>query len=123
MGSVLETGQERFSIQPYQSAQVTPLGDASVPVTAHMLSLRGNDMELVLDRSIAVGTAVRVESGNWLMLGEVLYCVTEHSRHKARLRLAHALPGVRELTDMNRHFFGQADGARLTERDCYSGWT
>jgi hypothetical protein len=108
MGNVLERAKDRFSIQSYQSAQVTPLGDASLPVTAHVLSLTGHDMDLVLDRRLTAGTAVRVESRNWLMLGEVLNCVPEHSRYKARLRLAHALPGLRELADMNRRFLGQA---------------
>jgi hypothetical protein len=107
MGNVPETAQERFSIQAYQSAEVTPLGAACLPVGANVLSLTGNDMELVLDRRVSAGTAVRVEARNWLMLGEVLYCVPEHSRHKARLRLAHALPGLRALSDMNRRFLGQ----------------
>jgi hypothetical protein len=107
MGNVLETAEDRFSIQTYQSAQVTPLDAGCLPVGAHVLSLKGNEMELVLDRRLAAGTAVRVESRNWLMLGEVLYCVPEHSRHKARLRLAHALPSLRELSDMNRRFLGQ----------------
>jgi hypothetical protein len=107
MSNMLEAPQGRFSIQSYELAHVTPLGAACLPVGAHVLSLTGNDMELVLDRRLAAGTAVRVEARNWLMLGEVLYCVPERTLHKARFRLAHALPGQRELTDMNRHFLGQ----------------
>jgi hypothetical protein len=61
------------------------------------------------------------------MLGEVLYCVPERSRHKARLRLEHALPGLGVLTDMNRRFFGQTtrepQHAPAKEGRGYSGWT
>jgi hypothetical protein len=111
--------RERFQIP----AQVTPLGGACPSVGGQVLSLTGKDMELVLDQPLAAGTAVGVQARNWLMLGEVLYCVRERSRHKTRLRMEHALPSLRELSDMSRRFFGQAARAPLSERDSYSGYT
>jgi hypothetical protein len=119
----MDVERERFQIQSHQSAQVTPLEGACLPVGGQILSLSGKDMELIVDQPLAPGTAVRVQARNWLMLGEVLYCSREHSLHKTRLRLEHALPGVRELADMNRRFFGQAARAPLSEMAGYSGWT
>jgi hypothetical protein len=57
------------------------------------------------------------------MLGEVLYCVPERMLHKAPLRLEHALPCLKELENLSRHFFGETTRAPLSERDGYSGWT
>jgi hypothetical protein len=114
MGSALDAAQDglgvapnRFSIQAYQPVDLEPLDGVGRAVKAHALSLTGHDMELVLDRPLACGTSVRVQARDWLMLGEVLYCVPERTLHRARLRLEHALPGMRELTDMSRRFLGQ----------------
>lgn len=119
----MEAAHHRFQIQVYQSAQVTPLTGACLAVNGQILSLTGKEMELELDQPVAARTAVRVQTRNWLMLGEVLYCVQERSRHRTRLRLEHALPGLRELTAMNRHFFGQTAREPLTEDSGYSGYT
>jgi hypothetical protein len=119
----MDPERERFQLQAYQPAQVTPLAGASLTVAGQVLSLIGNSMELVLDQTLPAGTAVRVQARNWVMLGEVLYCVPDGTRHKARLHLVHALPSPRELTDMNRRFFGQTARAPLTEMGGYSGWT
>ena len=123
MAPVLEQTRERFQVQSSESAQVTPLAGIFPTVAGQILSLDGKNMELVLDQPLAAGTVVRVQTRNWLMLGEVLYCAPERTRHKARLRLEHALPSLRELTDMSRRFFGQAARAPLPEREGYSGWT
>jgi hypothetical protein len=114
----MDSERERYQIQ----AQVTPLGGVFPSVGGNVLSLTGKDMELVLDQSLAAGTPVEVQARNWLMLGEVLYCVKERSRHKARLRLEHALPSLRELSNLNRRFFGQAARAPLPERESYAGY-
>jgi hypothetical protein len=113
----------RFQIQANQPTQVTPLLGACLAVAAQIVSLVGKDMELMIDQPFAAGTAVRVQARNWLMLGEVMYCVGERTRHRIRLRLEHALPGLRELADMNRRFLGQTPRAPLTEMSGYSGWT
>jgi hypothetical protein len=123
MGQLIETVQERFPIESYQSAQVTQLGGSCPPVGGHVLSLIGIDMELVLDQPVAAGTAVRVETHNWMMLGAVLYCARERTRHKIRVRLEHALPGLHELADRNRQFFGQAARAPLASTDGDFGYT
>jgi len=115
----MDSERDRFQIQ----VQVTPLAGVFMAVGGSVLSLTGRDMDLVLDQSLGAGTAVEVQAQNWLMLGEVLYCVKERSRHKTRLRLEHALPSIRELTNMSRRFFGQATRAPLTERDSYSGYS
>lgn len=112
-----------FQIQSYEQAHVTPLSGSSLTIAANVVSLTGRDLELVLDQAVASGAAVRVEARNWVMLGEVLYCVQERGRHKTRLRLEHALPSLKELADLSRHFFGQTARAPLAERDGYSGWT
>ncbi len=103
-------------------AQVFPLGGAFPSVSGHVISLLGKDMDLLLDRPLAAGTCVGVQARNWLMLGEVLYCAKERSRHRTRLHLEHALPSLRELSDMNRRFFGQAAREPLPDSRGYSGY-
>ena len=103
----MDLQRERFQIQDYQPTQVTPLGGAGLAIGGQILALTGKDMELLLDQALAAGTTVRVQARNWLMLGEVLYCVSENTHYKTRLRLKHALPSVRELADRNRRFLGE----------------
>jgi len=114
---------ETYQIQSSRAVYVTPLRGIAHAVAAQVLSIAGNTMELSLDQPVAGGAAVLVQSRDWLMLGEVLYCAGEHGRRRARLRLEHALPSLHELTNLNRRFFGQAARAPLAERDGYSGWT
>jgi hypothetical protein len=123
MGQMLETVQERFSIQPHQSVQVTLLAGPCPAVGGHVLSLIGIDMELLLDQPVATGTAVRVDTQNWMMLGAVLYCAGERARYKIRVRLEHALPGLRDLADRNRSFFGRAARTPIVSTDGNSGYT
>jgi hypothetical protein len=122
----MDAAHERFLVQAYESAQITPLTSNALTLTGHIAMLSGNDMDVVLDRQLEAGTAVRVQARNWLMLAEVLYCVPGPSHHKARLRVEHALPGLQELNDMSRRFFGQTARDRpMAGRDAsgYSGWT
>ena len=119
----MDLERDRFQNQSYKPVQVTPLTGACLTIDGRILSLSGKDMELILDRHVAPGTPVRVQARNWLMLGDVLYCAPERSSHQARLRLEHALPSLRELSDRNRHFFGQTARAPLSEMGGYSGWT
>src|ERR1700744_2566605 len=119
----MDVAHDRFQIPAYQPATVTPLAGSSLTVGGQIISRTGKDMELILDQPLLTGTPGRVQARNWLMLGEVLYCVPDRTRHAVRLRLEHALPSLKNLMDMNRHFFGQAARAPLKQRDGYSGWT
>lgn len=112
-----------YPIQNSHPAYVTPLAGTGRAAVAQVLSIAGKTMELALDQPVASGAAVLVQSRDWLMLGEVQYCALERGRHRARLRLEHALPGLHELSNISRRFSGQATRAQLTDRDGYSGWT
>ena len=79
-----------FQIQSYEQAHVTPLSGTSLTIAANVVSLNGRDLELVLDQAIASRAAVRVEARNWVMLGEVIYCVEERGDRKStRLNSSH----------------------------------
>jgi hypothetical protein len=115
---------EQFPIQKYQPARLESLPGGQFAVDVHLLSISRRDLELLADQPLVRGAAVCVQAMDWLMLGEVLYCVPERGRYHALLRVRHALPSLRDLASANRRFFGQSARVPLTQNEArkYSGY-
>ncbi len=91
-------------IQSYQSVELTVLGDAGFSCLAHAVQLSGHGMRLVVHRSVPVNAAVKIEAGDWLVLGEVCYCRRERTYYSVGLQLEQALAGLQELNEATRRF-------------------
>ncbi len=58
-------------------------------------------MRLVVDRQLTPGAAVKVETGDALLLGEVCYSVAGSAGFEAGIELQHSLVGLTELARLN----------------------
>jgi len=91
-------------IQAYQKVNLILLGDDAPAIDAHATQSSGSGLRLVLKQPVPVGTAVKVQGEDWLVLGEVCYCRKERLNFVAGLQLEHSLMGLRELEELNRKF-------------------
>jgi hypothetical protein len=94
-------------IQAYQKVDLILLGDDVPPIDAHATQVSGSGLRLVLKQRVQVGTAVKVQGDDWLVLGEVCYCRAERSNFVVGLQLEHSLMGLRELEELNRKFMSE----------------
>lgn len=91
-------------IQAYQKVDLIPLERDALPIDAHATQFSGRGLRLVLKQSVPVGTAVKIQGDDWLVLGEVCYCQRERLNFVIGLQLEHSLMGLRELKDLSRKF-------------------
>jgi hypothetical protein len=83
------------------------LGDAARVIAAHATQFSGRGLRLVLKQPVLTGTLVKVQSDDWLMLGEVCYCRKERLNFVVGLQLEHSLTGLQELEKLNRKFLSE----------------
>jgi hypothetical protein len=76
---------------------VVILGGKEARETAHVRQVSSAGLELVSDRMIPAGSAVKIEMDNSLALGEVIYCVAEGDHSLLGVKLEHVLNGLAEL--------------------------
>ena len=91
-------------IEAYQTVDLILLGNDHDTIQAHATQFSGRGLRLVLKQPVPVGTVVKVQGDDWLVLGEVCYCRKERSNFVVGLQLEHSLMGLRELEDLNRKF-------------------
>jgi hypothetical protein len=80
-------------------------GGRSVRATLQDLSGRGAG--LVAVEAMEVNTAVRVEYGDRMLLGEVCYCVAEGERYRLGLQLRHSLAHLADLARLRARLLGE----------------
>ncbi len=76
-------------------------------IAANATQFSGRGLRLVLKQPVPAGTLVKVQSDDWLMLGEVCYCRKERLNFVAGLQLEHSLMGLQELEKLNRKFLSE----------------
>jgi hypothetical protein len=91
-------------IDAYQPVELILLGGDGRIIAANATQFSGRGLRLVVKEPVAVGTAVKIQGGDWLMLGEVCYCHHERSNYVVGLQLRHSLMGLQELEKLNRKF-------------------
>lgn len=85
-----------------QSAIVSVLGTASQLLQAEIRNVSKGGTQLQLPQPIAIGSLLRIEYDNNLILGEVVYCAQKQSVWVAGIRIEHALSGLTALADAMR---------------------
>jgi len=83
-------------------AAFTNLEDQEIPQLCPLLGLTGRNMQLKLAARIGVGSAVKVETGDTLTLGEVSYCHPVADGYVVGVEINEALHNVAELTRLAR---------------------
>jgi hypothetical protein len=79
----------RFEID--QPVTVSNLEHRGTPLEGRLANVSANGIRLMLYRKLDPGTMVKVEWGNTLLLGEIIYCKAEGSEFAAGLELEDAL--------------------------------
>lgn len=77
--------------------------DRGLAVRAVQLS--GRCMRVVLSEPVKLETAVSIETGDWMALGEVCLCRHEYSHYIAELQLEQMLIGLHELQVLRTSWF------------------
>ena len=85
----------RFAID--QPVAVMVLGGKEIRETARVRNVSEAGVQLVSDRVIPAGSAIKIELDNALALGEVVYCVAEGDHSVLGIKLEHVLNGLAEL--------------------------
>ena len=82
-----------------QQVQVTLLGDNEVTLKARVVNTSRRGMRLILDRSLPLNAAVRIDGDDSILLGEVCYAGQQGAEYAVGLVLDQVL---HELTDLTR---------------------
>ncbi len=90
-----------------QNIQVTVLGRSELKITGQIVNLSGKGARLMLGAPIPIGTAVKIEWNQTLLLGEVCYCRPEAGGFSAGVELEHALLNTTELARLGRVLLGE----------------
>jgi len=86
-----------------QPAMVHPLGISSRQVIqCEIRNVSKGGTQLHLGQRLGIGTLLRIEYDNNLLLGEVVYCRQEQAGWVAGIRIEHSLSGLTVLADAIR---------------------
>jgi|SRR5271170_6316783 len=92
---------------------VTELGQPQLhPKGGLIVEISGSNLTLKLPSAIPLGTPVKVETNDLLMLGEVMRCEPEGDGFRLGLQLRHALRDLPALEKLNRALRGEEEAAR-----------
>jgi hypothetical protein len=80
-----------------QPVAVVLLGGQEFRETARVTNVSAAGLQLMLDRYVPAGSAIKIELDNALALGEVVYCRTEGNHSLVGIRLEQVLNGLAEL--------------------------
>jgi hypothetical protein len=85
-----------------EPVHVTVLGECDTKFLGRITNSSTRGIGLVVDRRVLLGSAVKVEWGHTLLLGEVRYCRPEGDGFAIGLDLEHALYHTEELARLAR---------------------
>ena len=88
--------EPRFQID--QSVIVTVLGELPLKMHGRVRDASGRGLGLVVPRPVEPGAAIRIELDDSLVLGEAIYCRTDHGSHFIGVELDQVLVGLTELS-------------------------
>lgn len=88
--------------------------DGEEHVPARLRNLSGRGMSLLLEGPVPVGTAVRVEIGDRLLLGEICHVREEANGFLTGLRLQHSLTSMTDLARLVAAIMGESPAGRAS---------
>lgn len=83
-------------------AAFTNLDDAQLSEACPLLGHEGHSIQLKLSKRVDIGSAVKIEAGDTLSLGEVSYCRPEGDGYVVWVEVMQALHDVGELSRLAR---------------------
>jgi hypothetical protein len=108
-----ERREPRFEAN--QSVWITLFGEPDIRLPARIknVSIRGIGLEL--QGPVAIGTALKFEVDDSLILGEVIYCRQDEASYYVGVELEQALCGLRDLAEAVRAFSDSPSGPQQTD--------
>jgi hypothetical protein len=108
----MDSRQEpRFEIT--QEISVTLLGDPEIVAPAKAINLSGRGMAFESSRPLPLGSAVKIELADTLLLGEVIYCRCDGTSYQVGIALEQALNHTRGLAALAERLLGGTSGQRF----------
>jgi hypothetical protein len=95
-----------------QSVSLTILGDIEIRVTAKVRDTSGRGLGLETSCPVGVGSALKIELNDAVLLGEAMYCRAENGAYYVGIELLHGLGGLGELSRAFRAFTEEPSGLR-----------
>lgn len=93
--------EPRVSIsQPVRLTLLEGLPDRRVSLEATVENASESGLRLLVDQAITLGTAVRLDLENTLILGEIRYCQQAGDRYAVGLHLEHSLNDLASLNNL-----------------------
>jgi len=91
---------ERHPLSQY--ATVSLVGTAGQVLQGEIRNISKGGTQLHLDQPLAIGSLLKVEYDNNLILGEVIYCLPAQTLWVLGIRIEHVLSGLTALDDAMR---------------------
>jgi hypothetical protein len=99
--------RKELRFEMHQELEVTVLGKNDLRTAAKVVNFSGNGLCLEINQTLCVGTAVRIEIADGLLLGEVVHCRKLLTGAEIGIRLEHALHHLRSLRALSDRLLGQ----------------
>jgi len=95
---------------------MTALGEPGAELPAEVVSLTGAALQVLVDTPMEVGTPVKAECNDTLMLGEVCHCQPLNGQYAVGLKLEHSLLHTAELARLAERLLDESRAAGLGQR-------
>jgi hypothetical protein len=100
--------RSQLRLKADEPVHVTVLGECETQLVGRITNYSANGMALEMDAELSLGTAVKVEWTNTLLLGEVCYCRPVGEGFAIGLRLEHALYNTSELARLAKRLLDES---------------
>jgi hypothetical protein len=97
-------------LETNEPVHVTVLGECDTEFLGRITNISSRGIGLLADQPAPIGSAVKVEWGHTLLLGEVCHCRLEGAGYAIGLELEHALYHTDELARLAANLL-EGDGA------------
>lgn len=108
-------------LQTDQPVDVLILSDPPASCRGRVVETSGRGLRLVLPLNVSLGTAVQVEAGDALLLGEVCHHSAAGGEFTVGLALEHTVTGLCALENLRRSLDEEAPGWESTGLTSHTG--
>jgi hypothetical protein len=108
MFSMSQRREPRFNAE--QSVWITLFGEPDIRLPARIKNVSARGIGLELQGPVAIGTALKLELDDSLLLGEVIYCRQDEASFYVGVELEQALCGLADLALALRAFSDSPSG-------------
>lgn len=108
--------RREYRVPIEQSVSLTVLGDPDKVLTATIKNVSGRGLGLVSPESVSSGAAVKIEIGDSIFLGEVMYCEALEGGSFLGIELTEVLSGLAALSRMAQKFTEELEATGPRQR-------